>query len=84
MPAEDYLPERGRGPAPRKRRLRSDSNSDPDSVTPSRRKIPKSPVLCDADNSPDSHLKENLPRLPVREGLFDNAVERPVWNPAGK
>ncbi|XP_073058746.1 cell division control protein 6 homolog B-like isoform X3 [Primulina eburnea] len=78
LPAEDHLPEKGRGATPRKRR----SRSDPDSVTPSRRKIPKSHGLCDACNSPDSPLRENLPRLPVRKRLFDNVVERPVWNPA--
>lgn len=60
MPAEGHLPEEGRRATPSKRRLRSDSNSDPDSVTLSRRKIPKSPGLSDAGDSPNSPLKENV------------------------
>ncbi|XP_073146377.1 cell division control protein 6 homolog B-like [Henckelia pumila] len=88
-PAEDHLPARGIEATPRKRRLRSDSNSDADSVTPSTRKIPKSSGLCDA-GCPNSPPKENvssidlndLPRLPARKRLFDNVAERPVWNPA--
>ncbi|KZV25681.1 cell division control protein 6 [Dorcoceras hygrometricum] len=49
-PPQDHLPENGRGATARKRRLRSDS----DSVTPSRRKIAKSPGLSDGgcSNSP--------------------------------
>ncbi|XP_075519576.1 cell division control protein 6 homolog B-like isoform X1 [Primulina tabacum] len=84
-PVEDHLPEKGSGATPRKRRLRSDSNSDADSVTPSRRKTPKSPELCDADssNSPQNeNVSEKLPILPVRKRLIDIVTVRPIWNPA--